>query len=94
MIDDRFEWDDAKASANPRKHKATFEDARQVFDDTMGLDRPDLSASYDEPRFVVTGHSGDRLLTVIYTERGDRARKISARPATRKEREDYFNQEQ
>ena len=33
MQDDRFEWDDAKARANFKKHKISFEVAAEVFDD-------------------------------------------------------------
>jgi uncharacterized DUF497 family protein len=33
MKSDDFEWDDAKAAGNHRRHKITFEQAREVFAD-------------------------------------------------------------
>ncbi len=38
MQDDRFEWDDAKARANLKKHEVSFEVARRVFDDPAVID--------------------------------------------------------
>jgi uncharacterized DUF497 family protein len=50
----------------------------------------DEAHSLEEPREIVIGHSSeDRLLLVCFTERGDVIRIISARKATRKERNDY-----
>ena len=31
----RFEWDEAKAAANLRKHKVSFEEAATVFGDSL-----------------------------------------------------------
>jgi uncharacterized DUF497 family protein len=42
----------------------------------------DVSADYGEDRFLILGRAGDRLLMVVYTERQDRIRIISAREAT------------
>jgi uncharacterized DUF497 family protein len=92
MQDDKFEWDDVKARANLEKHGVTFEVARRVFDDPAGIDEHDDSDVYGEDRFVITGIVSGRLLTVIYTEREDRFRIISARKATRREQVRYFSQ--
>ena len=89
MRDDEFEWDDRKAASNWLKHHVSFDEARLVFRDPQAVDRPDLSEDYGEARYVIIGQAGAELLTVAYTERGDRYRIISARPATRKERGDY-----
>ena len=47
--------------------------------------------SDEEDRFVLVGRSasGNRLLVVVHTERGDRVRIISAREATKNERAQY-----
>jgi uncharacterized protein len=86
-----FEWDDAKAAANLRKHAVSFEEAAKVFDDPYALDQPDARHS---GRFVITGVSGvssrARLLFVVYAQRrGVLVRIISARRATRHESESY-----
>ncbi len=85
----RFEWDPAKAEGNLRKHGVSFEAATLVFEDRIALERLDTRIDYGEDRFIVTGSAAVALLTVVYVERGDRIRIISARRATRRERQDY-----
>jgi len=70
MSELRFEWDEAKTSANARKHGVTFEEARSVFFDEQAqlIDDPDHSE--DEERFVLLGLSSRlRLLVVSYCYR-------------------------
>ncbi len=69
MADLAFEWDDAKANANLRKHGVSFEAARLVFQDVFSVDEQDSREGYDEDRFVVVGMANSRLLAVVYTER-------------------------
>ena len=84
-----FEWDDEKASNNVAKHGVAFSDARRLFDDIHALHYVDRSMVYDEERFSGIGIVNGVVLTVIYTERGDRIRLISARKATRHEQKAY-----
>jgi len=84
-----FEWDDAKAEANLTKHKISFRAASRVFGDSFVLIEEDLSEDYGEKRFLATGLVEDLLITVVYTERGDRIRIISARKADANERRTY-----
>jgi uncharacterized DUF497 family protein len=86
-----FEWDDAKAEANFRKHGLDFETATEVFRDVFVIDELDASMDYGEQRFQIIGHAGGKLVTVIYTERGERIRIISARQATRREHDRYYH---
>jgi uncharacterized protein len=82
-----FEWDDAKAEANAKKHGVTFEEASTVFDDANALDAPDL---LDHTRSVIIGRSHDaRVLFVVHIERGDRVRIVSARKALPAQRKKY-----
>jgi uncharacterized protein len=88
----RFEWDEAKARANRRKHGVSFEEARTVFFDEDALLRPDAEHSDEEDRFVLLGLSGTlRLLLVChcYREEDSVIRIISARKASRYERRQY-----
>jgi uncharacterized DUF497 family protein len=88
----RFEWDEAKARANRRKHGVAFEEARTVFFDEDALLRPDDEHSDEEDRFVLLGLSGTlRLLLVChcYREEDSVIRIISARKASRSERRQY-----
>jgi len=85
-----FEWDPRKAAANLAKHKVSFEEAATVFGDPLGRIRADPRHSSAEERLVLLGRSeGRRLLAVMYLEKREAIRIISARQATRVERRDY-----
>ena len=89
--DYKFVWDSEKAEKNLKKHNVLFKVAARVFLDENKLDDFDELHSDDEDRFKIIGKVG-KILTVIYTERGDRNRIISARRATKDEEEDYYEQ--
>ncbi|TIQ37380.1 MAG: BrnT family toxin [Mesorhizobium sp.] len=84
-----FEWDGDKAASNLAKHGVAFSDAKRLFDDIHGLHYADRSMDYEEERFIGIGMINGVVLTVVYTERGDRIRLISARRATRHEQKAY-----
>jgi uncharacterized DUF497 family protein len=84
-----FDWDEAKAEANLRKHKISFRAASRVFDDPLVLIEQDLSEDYGEDRFLAIGRVGGLLISVVYTERGDCIRIISARKANGHEQRAY-----
>lgn len=86
----RFEWDPQKALRNLGKHGVSFEEAASVFGDPLGLIVSDPRHSAEEERQVLLGRSrGGSLLAVMFTERGEAVRLISARRATSRERRDY-----
>lgn len=88
----QFEWDLSKASANLKKHKVSFEEARTVFYDDFAVQFFDEEHSSDEERFIMLGMSTEaRLLVVCQCERGagEVIRIISARKATRSEASFY-----
>jgi uncharacterized DUF497 family protein len=85
-----FEWNPSKATANLKKHGVSFEEAKTVFDNPLAVIFDDEAHSIDEQREIIIGHSRqNRLLLVAFTERLGNVRIISARLATRQEREDY-----
>lgn len=85
-----FEWDPAKAAANLKKHRVSFDEAATVFGDPLASTISDRAHSLAEERLVIFGTSErSRVLAVMFTERGPRVRVISAREATRPEREAY-----
>ncbi len=88
----RFEWDDAKASANLRKHGIGFAFATSVFRDLFAIEWLDDREHRGEARMVLLGMAERTLLVVVYVERGDRIRLISARRATRNEQDIYFRE--
>lgn len=86
----KFEWDDAKAASNQRKHSITFDEAGTVFLDELALTGSDPDHSVGESRFVTFGMSSlGQLLAVSHTYRTDGIRIISARRVTRSERKMY-----
>ena len=86
-----FKWDEVKARANFRKHGVTFEQAAYAFRDPFAVEWIDDRAAYDEERFILLGMSGGQILSVVYTERGERLRLISARRATKYEKDHYYH---
>lgn len=86
----RFEWDRQKAATNLQKHRVSFDEARTVFYDSLARIFDDPAHSTVERREIIIGHSlAGRLLIVSFTERGAAIRLISARLATKRERQDY-----
>ena len=89
--DYKFVWDSEKAEINYKKHKVKFEDAALVFFDENFIEDFDDLHSEDEDRIKIIGKI-EKILVVIYTERCDRHRIISARFANKEEKEDYYDQ--
>jgi uncharacterized DUF497 family protein len=90
----RFEWDPAKARANRRKHRISFEDAMHVFDDPYALFEQDRIDEAGDPRWQAIGFAGGvAIVLVAHTVREEgqdqMIRLISARRATRRERNRY-----
>ena len=92
MRDDEFEWDDAKAAANLAKHTVSFEDARSVFADINSVDELDDIDDSGEQRYRLTGIAFGEVIVVIYCDREDRRRIISARKGSKREQKNYFAQ--
>jgi len=91
-----FDWDIAKAISNFEKHGVPFEEAATVFGDPNALDGEDEVHSTHERRRRRTGQSlTGRILFVVYAlrrtedENETTIRIISARQASRREREAY-----
>ncbi len=90
-----FSWDTGKALQNYDKHGVPFEEAATVFADPEALDWEDLEHAVSEQRWKRLGFStGGRVLLVVYALRRlknetETIRIISARKASRKERQAY-----
>lgn len=86
-----FEWDENKNIINKQKHKISFETAAYVFEDPQYIEIYDFEHSDGEERYIAIGKVGD-VLFVVFTERGESIRLISARLATEVERSLYYDQ--
>ena len=84
-----FEWDDAKAVVNLSRHGVDFLDAIRAFQDLFRLEIEDTRYDYGESRFRMLGEVNGVLLAVVFTEREQSIRLISARIAEPNERRLY-----
>jgi uncharacterized DUF497 family protein len=85
-----FEWDEAKAGANKKKHGVTFWEATEVFGDELSSFVVDPDHPKGEERFLLFGKTeSSKYLVVSFTERAEIVRIISARRMTPSERRAY-----
>jgi uncharacterized protein len=92
MSELRFEWDRKKAAENQRRHGVSFEEAESVFADEFAILLDDPDHSVDEARFLLLGLSATLRTLVVshcYRKADEVVRLISARKATRLERDVY-----
>lgn len=87
----QFEWDEEKNKINQLKHKISFEVAAFVFQDEHYIEMYDFEHSIDEDRYIAIGKVGE-LLFVVFTERKEKIRIISARIASEEEQKIYYDQ--
>lgn len=86
----QFEWDRDKAEDNIQKHQVSFEEASTVFRDPFAFIFDDQFHSDDEYREIIIGRSiSSRFLLVVFIERAENIRIISARKAEPPERRAY-----
>ena len=82
-------WDPRKARANVAKHGVPFADAELALIDPLALTCEDPDGE-GEQRFITVGADAvGRIVTVVYSYRDSEVRLISARRATREERNSY-----
>ena len=85
-----FEWDENKRRSNLSKHGIDFVDAAKIFNRPV-LERIDNRYDdYEETRIVALGEVNGVVLFVVYAWRGEVRRIISARRATKRERNKYY----
>ena len=87
---ERYGWSQGKERINVRKRGITFDEAESAVDNPSSRTRYDVLHSIDEPRFITVGWSiMGRLLVEVTSDGGPRPRIISARGATKRERNAY-----
>jgi len=85
-----FEWDEGKRLSNLEKHGIDFNRARTIWRGDV-IDPAAERRVEDEVRRLALGVVGkdEIVIAVVYTDRGEVRRIISARRATRYERQRY-----
>lgn len=86
----KYIWDDRKNKANIRKHGIPFARAIRMFEGRV-METLDGEVEHGESRIKAVGLVDGVEIFVVYTDReGETRRIVSARKATRKERETYW----
>ena len=84
-----FEWDDGNQVKN-LKYDVEYWECEQVFFNEPLIILDDPTHSIAENRYAAFGKTDNgRLLTIVFTERREKIRVISARNMSRKERSFY-----
>ena len=85
----KFEWDNDKNASNLAKHGISFEEASTIFEGPVltGTDEGSSEELRERSYGLINGIT---VVCVIHTDRGEATRIISARKATKTER-DLFN---
>ena len=86
----KVEWDSEKNTKNIKKHGISFPLAAKVFADVNRIEYYDEKNSKEEDRYITIGLVGE-VLFVVYTNREDTVRLISARLANEIEKEAYYD---
>lgn len=92
MTEIGFEWDAEKAPENELKHGVSFEEAESIFADEFAVLIDDPDHSSEEERFLLLGLSASLRMLIVshcYRKADDVVRIISARNATRNEKDIY-----
>ena len=87
----KFEWDEAKSDACFKTRGFDFEYAAFAFADPDRWITLDTRRSYGEERYQLTGRIAGRLFVLVYTQRHQALRIISARKANQREIKHYEN---
>ncbi|MDD6847518.1 MAG: BrnT family toxin [Oscillospiraceae bacterium] len=90
-----FEWDENKNLINQRKHGVSFEEVKSVFEDTYAILFDDPDHSEYEERFLIIGMTVAKGICIVshcYRGADETIRIISARKATKSERNVYEEQ--
>jgi uncharacterized DUF497 family protein len=83
-----FEWDPFKAALNKRKHRVSFEEAAECFQDPLALLLED--PRYPDRSILIGSSPRQRLILTVFVERDAAViRIVSARRATVRERRKY-----
>lgn len=86
----RFIWDSEKDISNYLKHGLHFSVAKRIFEDNNRIEKYDYNHSITEDRYITLGYVKS-VIVVVYTERNNLIRLISARKATKREEQLYYD---
>jgi len=88
IINIKLDWDEEKRQTTLAHRELDFADCVEVFADVT-FEFPDTRKDYGEARTVCIGFLKNRMVAVVYTQRGDTRRIISMRKCNDREIETY-----
>lgn len=83
-----FEWDENKNQINIEKHHIDFNDAKEIWQNEV-LTKRSPQTEHGEDRNIALGILDTKHIAVVYTNREDKKRLISARRARKNEETAY-----
>ena len=87
---EQFDGDEYNLEKSRIKHNVSYTECEEAFFDNQLKILPDIKHSKNEKRHLALGKTmAGRGLFIVFTERGDKLRVISARSMSRKERKIY-----
>ena len=86
-----FSWDEKKRTLNLAKHGIDFRDAGIIFDGPL-VTVEDTREDYGERRYIALGLLAGVVVSLAYSERGNRIRIISIRKALKHETRFFISQ--
>ena len=88
-----FDWDNGNSGKNEASHGVADDEAEEIFFGLVLYHRAGGQGSGERRYFAYGPTDSGKYLTVVFTRRGLLVRIISARRATRRER-DFYEQDQ
>lgn len=87
---DGFDWDTGNRTKNWVRHRVSVQECEEVFFNSPTIIYQDIRHSFAEKRLGILGKSNSgRKLSIIFTERNNKVRVITARDQNNKERIKY-----
>ncbi len=84
----QYEWDEKKNAVNQSKHGVDFCQA-EGFEWDSAVEEVDDRQDYGEIRYCALGYIGERIYSMVYTQRVEAIRIISLRKANKREVKQY-----
>ncbi len=85
-----LEWNEEKRQLTLEKRGLDFSDAALVFAGDNLINTEDVRQDYGETRIITVGYLNERMVVIVWTQRGENRRIISMRKANEREYAEYI----
>jgi uncharacterized DUF497 family protein len=84
-----FEWDAGNSTKSEKKHGFSIEQIESMFASEIVFAGRIIEPAHEEDRYLLIGKIGEKIVTLVFTRRGQLLRPISCRAARPNEKELY-----